>query len=662
MKITPLHCPNCGATLQIKDMHSRDGTAHCEHCGNAFIIEREPPAPPPRPRYEPRSAPIRGPTQREKYGAKNKTGETIAVVILMLVIAGLFLSLTQRGKSDYAMVSEMPALAAARRTVPESMAVRDFVFAVFNKDASDITQEELAQIKYLDIDTGDYFTPGSYEPWRSDRDDLWTFTYSRADYFADTADFEATLETVFIAKTMEDIELADLQCFTGLTWLEINRSSDFSGRDVNLAPLTELRHVGVGYHQSVTELAQVLTAPAQIRSLAIALKSQSDVEALARFTALEELTIHSVFDAVTNISAISAVTTLKRLIIDSIDDISWLSVLPSLTSLTLDTSLDDYSVLYGMPSLEELYITYASELRDLGFVRSLPRLRVLELHSSSIISLEPLRDTISLQVLRLERNRSLQSLDALATLTSLRELYIDEDDAEYPSLAALTHLRTAGVPINKLGAIAELSEITTLLALENWPTSEPDFSELLQFPNVSELLIESVDKFSNIDALSGLENLKTLRLDDVPLTRPESFAAIFNLPHLEVLELRGCNLGIDTATLAPAETLQRLSFRNCGAWRFYDGKTLLQEFSDAVPLTETLAQMTQLRILELPNVMLEDISFLAGLTALEVLDISKNYVTDMAALAPLSELYVLFCMQNPVRNLAMLREGVFVYA
>jgi|GEM_PF-2779217 len=648
MKITPLRCPNCGAKLQLKKNKLRVGEmAHCEHCGNDFVLEEE---------YVPR---VQG--QRQAYAAQQNAGRAVAwvvVVMVVLMLVPLLLGLLRSAPS-------MPFAPAAARTAPVSAAVKGFVSEVFGKPAADVTAADMAAIRYLDIRVTDYYTPDSYAPWREDGSAAWAFTYSFEDYYAGAAGFEASAETVFMPKANNDsIDWEDLQCFTGLTWLETNRCSDIhgSGRDVSLAGLQELKHFGSGFNQDVAAMAELLADPSQIRSLSIGLRTQRDVDALAQFTNLESLTVHYIFsDGIDNINAISVLTKLKTLEVRGGADISWLSTLPSLTAVTIaSTSVTDYSVLYGMPNLESLAISLAYDLKDIGFVKSMPRLSRFELEVSDIISLEPLRGCVSLLSLRLEKNRSLQNAEALASLTSLQELSLDSGVGVFPSLSALQYLRTVRLPVQHLDAVKGIAAVTELHVRDSWAIDSLDCAAVAAFPALETLLLENFDRLDNISALRNAEGLTTLRMFDVSLSDADRFSAVFNLPQLEILEMTDCMFEIDTSMLRPSPALRRLSMVDCDFWRFCDGAAILQERAGAALLTPVLGEMTQLEVLELTSAMLEDISFAGTMTALRGLNIADNYVNDVAALSALPALEWLHCVQNPVQNLAILPQTVRV--
>ena len=657
MKITALRCPHCGAQLQIKKLKLRIGDmAHCEHCGYDFVLEIDQPRPTPA-----------TPTNRHPSYPATTARKTAGIVVLATIIAALAVAmlvvplvldslLTTPSSPLYELVQET-------RTTPESAPVRAFLSIVFGKPAEDVTAEEMATIKYLDMNITDYYTPDSYAPWRDDDDEVWAFTYSFRDCYTEAAGFEGSTETIFIPKTGGvSIDWEDIQCFTGLTFLEANRCSDISGWGVSLAGLTDLKHLGSGFNQVVAEMAAAVADPAQIRSLTIGLRTQRDVDALALFSNLEVLSISYIFmEDIDNIQSISALTKLKTLDLYSVKDISWLSVLPTLTELRLHaSSLTDFAVLYGMPSLESLTISAAFDLRDIGFVRNMPKLQSFRLAHSDILSLEPLRDCISLLSLHLTGNTSLQNVDALASLTSLQELVIDSSCDAFPSLSALQHLRTVELRLNNMDAITNNPSVTELRIRSGRVLDELDCNALTAFPALQTLLLEDVDNPRNLDALRDLEALTTVRLEDVSLYDREVFRAFFNLPHLTTLEMLDCSMGIEVAALTPSPFLTRLSMEGCGFRRFFEGETVVREDGSASPFLPVLSGMTQLQSLELPGIQLEDLSFLSGLTALRGLNISDNYVNDVSPLALLPQLEWLYCMQNPIQNIAVIPPGVRV--
>jgi len=658
MKITALCCPHCGAQLQIKKKKLRIGDmAQCGHCGYDFVLEADQPQP-----TKPNTIYIQ-PPYHQTPARKNAGIAIVAVMVSVIAVAAFFAPLVMEALLSNRSFIE-PEVVQTFRTTPVSAPVRAFLEVVFGKPAADVTAAEMASIKYLNMNLSDYYTPDSYAPWRDDDDEAWSFTYSFKDCYTEASGFEDAVETIFIPKAVgKSIDWEDIQCFTGLTFLEANRCSDISGWNVSLTALTELKHFGSGFNQDVAEIAKSLANPAQIRSLSIGLRTQRDVDALALFPNLEALSVSYVFmEDIDNIQGISALAKLKTLHLRSVGDISWLSVLPSLTDLSFRaSSLTDFDVLYGLPSLESLTISAAFNLRDIGFVRGMPKLQSFHLEHSDILSLEPLRDCISLLTLHLYGNSSLRNVDALASLTSLQTLIINSGIDAFPSLSALTHLRTAELSLSNMEAIAENPSITELRVRSGWVLDELDCNALTAFPALQTLLLDDIDNLHNLDALRELDMLTTVRLEDVSLYNPDVFTAFFNLPHVTTLEMLDCSLGIEAAALHPSPALTRLSIVKCSFRRFFEEQIVVREDGNASLFLPVVSGMTQLQTLELPGIQLEDISFLGELKALRGLNISDNYVNDVSPLVSLPQLEWLHCMQNPIQNIAVIPHGVRVY-
>ena len=86
------------------------------------------------------------------------------------------------------------------------------------------------------------------------------------------------------------------------------------------------------------------------------------------------------------------------------------------------SNITDYSVLYNMPSIENLTIRNAKELEDIGFLSSLVNLQYLNIEGSRIDDLSILEDNLSITELVLENNEELSDYTFLDNLPSLKKL------------------------------------------------------------------------------------------------------------------------------------------------------------------------------------------------------------------------------------------------
>ena len=109
---------------------------------------------------------------------------------------------------------------------------------------------------------------------------------------------------------------------------------------------------------------------------------------------------------------------------DEVGDISDLRFMVNLKTLNIPdaSNITDYSVLYNMPSIENLTIRNAEELEDIGFLSSLVNLQYLNIEGSRIDDLSILEDNLSITELVLENNEELSDYTFLDNLPSLKKL------------------------------------------------------------------------------------------------------------------------------------------------------------------------------------------------------------------------------------------------
>jgi Leucine-rich repeat (LRR) protein len=397
------------------------------------------------------------------------------------------------------------------------------------------------------------------------------------------------------------------------------------------------------------------------------------MNALADFTSLAKL-ITSLGAEATDYSALAALKNLTSLTLTPYyenPDISWLSSLTGLNSLTIKSAgkITDYSVLYGMPKLEALRLDNAKELKEIGFAANMPKLTRLAVSDSAIRSLAPLEGRIGLASLILDDNDYIDSLSEIPTLTGLQELSFISSGygkPELPSLSKLEHLKKATISGNHIAALSgtpvtDLTITGIYLGL--------DCSAIAKLPLLESLYImdSGGHELSNAGALSKLVSLRSLELRDVGLGwNYTGDTGLFRLPALEALSLYGTGgLELDTANIPVNTTLKTLKMEKCnylmatnnGVPIYSEGGT---EFLPPSYFTPLFEKLTGLEELYLPSAGLDNVDFAAKLENLRVLDISDSYVTDISPLAGLEKLEALYCAKTPVSNLQLLADVAVV--
>ncbi|MDL2294326.1 leucine-rich repeat domain-containing protein [Ruminococcaceae bacterium OttesenSCG-928-D13] len=666
--VSTLHCPACQKEIALRGKSLPSATVECEWCGCNFTYKSENDA----------SGnihftnvvyndvtyvnnttvnytdvdyiPINVNTTARPNRPRGRGAVTLAVaiVVLLVFIGGAFLlqQLTGifDGSAHTAQVSE------SYRTMPESPDIKTFLSYAFSKPEDELTVEDITSIRYLEIGEAD----------RHSTSDYWTFRYSFSDWAAQPDIFDETIHTIYIPRTItQSIEWQDMQCFTGLTRLVLNSTSIAgSSSGATLLPLTELTWYGGAPNQDATEIAKIVADPAAIQCLTTGLRTAEDTVALKQFTSLKHLRVAYLFEeALPTISALGEINTLTSLDLNSsTGDVAWLSSLTTLEKLRLDggTSLRDFSVLHGMPALKELELVYASNLKDIAFVTSMPKLEKLSIDYGKITTLEPLRNKTSLRTLSIDGCSELRDLEALATLSSLQELYFRcFSGAAAPSLQNLTQLNTVYVNSNYFDMVADHTTLKELTV-----EGDADCPLTARLPSLHTLRVVDGDLLEP-DALAGAQGLTSLSLNDVSLWREESAAAVFNLQNLKALEITDSSITIDFSTITTPPQLTSFSSIGC-SWNYSENGSVVRTDAGIDEFTSLLGEMTSLKTLVISDTLLSSLSPFENLTQLEELDISNTYVTDIAPLTGHGKLKVLYCIDTPIQNLALLPETVLV--
>ena len=183
------------------------------------------------------------------------------------------------------------------------------------------------------------------------------------------------------------------------------------------------------------------------------------------------------------------------------------------------------------------------------------------------------------------------------------------------------------------------------------------FNSLKRASGIETLDLSARVDINNLEPVSRMENLKTLRIAQTPIS---DLTPIRNLTKLEILDasntmlsdlsplqyfssLKELNIsGTLVSNLIPItgfETLERLNLSN----------TQILDF-------KALANLTALKDLRLASSNITDLSIVQSLSNLETLIISNTSIADLSALAGHPNLAELFCDNTPVSSLLELKK------
>lgn len=614
MKVKKNKCPVCGSK-----MTPASGSLVCGGCGyritdKSSLSGGNPSA----------SAPFR-------------TYLAVAIIFIIAITAialpVLFLSIrenlttvsnsAQTGQPEYppASISSVPSDAGNEAasaetgsvTLPESDMFRQFISSVFQKDYSEVTADELAEITSLHI-----FNNENYYK---------TIAYTRKDGQSGSFYYDR-----------ESVPTSDLVCFTGLEYLHLEHESLAIGDLNGLDHLTGLR-----CGNSLYELARIID-PAQLTALGI------DADIFLR-----------------NLNGIEVFTNVTHLCLDGgffLEDISALSSLENLSALEITDgdSIKSFQVLYDMPKLERLSID-SEALRDIGFISNMPALRELSVQNSDIRKIDALADCKdTLTKLDLSYNYQIKDYNVVSQLSGLTDLtlfisYSFDEPSQLPDFSGMPELTRLS-----LGNYDNLERLIDAPGLQELTIADVYISDLPELTALTELtclnLIDMSCEAAVIESVMELPQLEIVDLSGSYIWG--NIDGLFTLPRLKECRLNNCTAGFDMERSASNESLEVLEMNNVTLKALTDGKWDYNAYDSNNMDPEEYSDMFRcypgLQELYLTANELEDISFAEALPDLRILDITDNYVTDLSPLTGLQNLEAVMCADNPIADNKGLEE------
>lgn len=531
----------------------------------------------------------------------------VGVSVFSAVLSLLRSSFVQDASSH--VKYDMEETSVSARLLPESEFFQAVSSQMFEKDFSEITPDDLGSVTQLRL----FY----------DADDRRCFSYVLSD----------GTDAAFYAPQDAYADMADLGCFRNVTSLTLEYGSAFSS---DLTALTEL--TDIASELSLSELEEGISCPEKIRSITI---------------------YHSLF--MDSLDSAASFPNLASLSADCsyVKDISGLSSLPGLQELSIASGdyIEDFSPLYDLVALQSLSID-SKNLNDIGFVESMPHLAFLSI----------------------ENAESLQSIDALAACKdTLKCLYFDDtwELSDYSIVGQLTNLTDLGLFLSYDTPLPNLSGLSQLNALNLYGAG--DISALSGAKNLSMLSLDSCN-CEDLSVLSGMQNLTALSLCNMS-GYYVSFEPVLSLPNLQWLDISGstvyenaqplltiptltafymqdCCIGFDMTSIPVNESLSVLDMSRVALYPLEDngGYGWLQDKEELslAQHTELFSSFPNLTELYLSGNGLNSLSFLeeGSFDQLRILDISDNDITDLSPLSGLKSLYRINCENNPISNTA----------
>ena len=674
MKITKIICPNCNGQLDIPE-GMKEGFVKCKFCNTDVYIE------PHKPNITQNIHIDEVNYNKTREVPKRNSGfSPLLGILLSLLFLPSVLSLLVFNNIRSSISSNIPEAVASYCTVPEDETVVRFLENVFGKSVSDLSEEEYGSIQYLEIKKTSGLSPNAVEQW--------VFSYANSvDAFGDPLE----KKTIALPST-NSIDESSLQPFTGLVSLNLDGNISFSYDNTSYSQ--DLKNLGnLKYYSDhyiyAADLKRILPHPEEILGISgvnfshtlSTYYSQENEEIsieniLSEFSSLESLDVRVDEDYEGGFLFLRNLPALKRLNLDIIGndavvlDLSPLSSLSNCTDLSItgpyQEPLDNISVLSGMPQLENLKLKNITSLKDLNFVKNMPKLKSLSLDTLPILSLDGLANHLSLNSLYLDCH-DVENVNALSTLSSLQKLYIDYHNYDIPDLHGLTALEEANLLVWDLDKIAHMPSLKKL-TIRNYMS---DYSaDILRGMNsLSDLCFVGRGITGLVDtdlgnALRELPALERLTMLGTPMDRYKDYTkALSNIgvremyfyPEDDSNVADGPVLSLSLSRMEDDNSTEILALEKAEIHNVDDDSRNFDQNAKAY-----LSHFKAVKKLMIPGNKLQSLDCLEGLNTIEELDISDNYISDISMLRNLPNLKKVKLSGNSIANMEILPDTVEV--
>ena len=674
MKLTKIVCPNCNGQLNIPE-GMKEGFVKCKFCNTDVYIEPHKPNITQNIHIDEINY-----NKTREVPKKNAGLSPLWGVLLSLLFLPSVLSLLVFNKFRSSISSNDPEVIASYCTVPEDETVVRFLENVFGKSVSDLSEEEYGSIQYLGIKKTSGLSPNAVEQW--------VFSYANS-----VDDFGEPIEKKTIALPSTDsIDESNIQPFTGLVSLNLDGNISFSYDNTSYSQ--DLKNLGnLKYYSDhyvyAADLKRILPHPEEILGISgvnfshtlSTYWSQDSEEVsieniMSEFTSLESLGVRVDEDYEGGLLFLRNLPALKRLTLDIIGndavvlDLSPLSSLSHCTDLSItgpyQEPLDNVSVLSGMPQLENLKLKDITSLKDLNFVKNMPKLKSLSLDTLPILSLDGLANHLSLNSLYLDCH-DVENVNALSTLSSLQKLYIDYHNYDIPDLHGLTALEEANLLVWDLDKIAHMPSLKKL-TIRNYMS---DYSaDILRGMNsLSDLCFVGRGITGLVDtdlgnALRELPALERLTMLGTPMDRYKDYTkALSNIgvremyfyPEDDSNVADGPVLSLSLSRMEDDNSTEILALEKAEIHNVDDDSRNFDKNAKAY-----LSHFKAVKKLMIPGNKLQSLDCLEGLNTIEELDISDNYISDISMLRNLPNLKKVKLSGNSIANMEILPDTVEV--
>ncbi len=658
-ELIKLECRDCGADLEMVD----DTYAHCKYCGQKYIVnvllERIPDASLSKSVQQP----IVEVAEKKSNWVDVLKGHLSIQLLLGVVSTILFLvgavvfgvihSANQATHSPNKQDSPQNKIydtSSSKETEEEetkdwegfrSQTMQQVVYQIFEKNVEEVTEEELASIRYFKMDSD----------WP---DDTYTITYSMADYhdyqpdyhdmlpdyngyidFAYSQEFTDTFQTVTVSAMGDEREYlyGDIANFININALNLDRYEY-----VDYSKLPELTLLD----SERTDIPRLIAAGLPVERIEVLKVEGGDLSGIEKFTGLKQLYLKYA----------------KAEYIDDVAKCTWLENLYCIDCF--DGS--SYNPLNTLTGLKTFYVRgVGTTIKDLSVVASFKNLENLSIYETDILNIRFVKELKNLKTLRLTENRELKDFTGVGNLQNLEGMVIESnsvsrDDPLFTDMGTLKKLKT--LILSGPDNLDFLDKLPQLEKVELYHSWESDLMlHLANLKNLKELRLERCNTYhwdyDTIDNLKSLPQLKVLTISGMEFRKEAN--GIFTLEALEELHLNNCTFEKPPKEVVFGDKLRILDLRGTDFKGLYYSEEcigyeeksvsqgVINAYSEADSLEEIyldhcevkslyrICQLPNLKVLSLKSCELTDWygDALGNATSLEILCLAYNDITDI---------------------------------
>jgi internalin A len=371
---------------------------------------------------------------------------------------------------------------------------------------------------------------------------------------------------------------------------------------------------------------------------------------------------------VRDLEEITVFKNLEQLYVKSpyIEDISKIKELSKLKNLYIKSgnNIKDFSPLESLTSLEVLDIT-SSSLDSLDFLKNLDNIIKFSLTDSQVTDISMLdKYKDQMTELCLYENYNIDDYSSLSQFKYLTDLSLCTSSvADMPNLFKMTQLSTL-----TLGGVYDLSFLSTSISISKLYLNRCGISTLPDLSQLTSLYYVKVNDTStlitDLTPFTEIPNLVYLDISNTDVYG--SINEIFEIPTLKGVVMDNCTVSVDFSAINENDNIDTLSMSDVTIKEYgvnqYGNKdvSVFSTIDTKDAVLSAIKKFPYLTSLYIEGDDMENLDFVSSLPYLEYLDVNDNNISSLKPLEKLTGLKTVWCKDNPIETGADLDDDVVV--